>query len=763
MSMERHDQYDKDNRDNQDLTNIVNVLPIEILLMIIEKNIIGHIDNWDDIFKFNNVAKAITEEIANIPLICKAFNDMKLSISKMAYNLINKKFKILEDKARDEYVALSRYEIKSRLIKVRKELKKDKFYNIDGFDASVIYDIVKVLMFNSYCDIEDYLIIDAANVVFIWAVIHGNKSIIDLLLKSKVDLIKYNNLNCNKLPEKSVLSIAMTIYDENGTLPADYCALAMAACQEDESMADFLISKGSDVGQAFIFSAGAGYINPMEYFISKKSHLISKDEIRDALLIAIDYRRIEAVKLILSLGIDVNDINGSLFEVVEDYKPSRKIAELLLDNGANINYKYTNDLKNALQVAIESRNYKSAQMFINRGIDINSRDINGDSPLISLIKFRSEPEVKEWRILYTREIVQSLFDKNIDVNTKDNNDKSALMWAAELTDIEIVNLLIRGGANVNAQDKSGFTALIYALKSGNKDTVKLLIANGADYVGVLFNTVKSDSIEAMDFLIDCGINVNIQYTNGCTALVYALKLGKIDMAKTLLANGARFCTDSLFYVVKNGHCDILKILLRLGASVNIYNLSGETTLICAVKNGHIEIAKLLIKNGVNIDAQDNNGCTALIYALGSNQMNMVGLLLANKADIANNLLFAAKNGCYRIANMIIKLGVNIDTHNLFGETALMVAVRSNHIDVVRLLLKNKSNINAKNIHGRNSLMLAVESQNVDMVKLLINNGININCKDKYGNSALTWAFQTGNNDIIKLIILKMPSTNKSNP
>jgi len=208
MSMENSNQYskynqdstenNKDTRDNQGSANIVNVLPIEILSMIIEKNMMTHIDNWQDIFELNNIIKNMSKEIATFDCLCKAFNDMKPHLISIRDNLVDKKFKILKDKICDEFAALPEEKRRDALIKLVKQLNSASIclveqldsapicFDIGRFNVSEIYDVAKALIFNSYCDIEDHLIIDAANAVFIWAEIHGNRPIIDVLLKSGV-------------------------------------------------------------------------------------------------------------------------------------------------------------------------------------------------------------------------------------------------------------------------------------------------------------------------------------------------------------------------------------------------------------------------------------------------------------------------------------------------------------------------------------------------------------------------------------------------
>jgi ankyrin repeat protein len=55
-----------------------------------------------------------------------------------------------------------------------------------------------------------------------------------------------------------------------------------------------------------------------------------------------------------------------------------------------------------------------------------------------------------------------------------------LIDAAEKGDIKKVKALIKAGADVNAKDKEGGTALMYAKNEGHGDIVKILKAAGAN-------------------------------------------------------------------------------------------------------------------------------------------------------------------------------------------------------------------------------------------------------------------------------------------
>ena len=59
--------------------------------------------------------------------------------------------------------------------------------------------------------------------------------------------------------------------------------------------------------------------------------------------------------------------------------------------------------------------------------------------------------------------VSELIEKGADVNMKNNEGHTPLMWAACNRNAGTVKKLIKAGADVNAQDNLGKTALMYAV------------------------------------------------------------------------------------------------------------------------------------------------------------------------------------------------------------------------------------------------------------------------------------------------------------
>jgi ankyrin repeat protein len=66
---------------------------------------------------------------------------------------------------------------------------------------------------------------------------------------------------------------------------------------------------------------------------------------------------------------------------------------------------------------------------------------------------------------------------------------------------------------------------------------------------------------------------------------------------------------------RHGRNDILSVLIKRGANVNVRIIRQETALITASKNGLVEcVRQLLAVDGIEVDAFNLKHYTALIYA-----------------------------------------------------------------------------------------------------------------------------------------------------
>ena len=81
---------------------------------------------------------------------------------------------------------------------------------------------------------------------------------------------------------------------------------------------------------------------------------------------------------------------------------------------------------------------------------------------------------------YTAREVQDLINAGADVNARNNQGITVLMFAAWDGSAEVVELLINAGADINARDDDDMTVLMFAAWSSSAEVVELLINAGAD-------------------------------------------------------------------------------------------------------------------------------------------------------------------------------------------------------------------------------------------------------------------------------------------
>lgn len=118
---------------------------------------------------------------------------------------------------------------------------------------------------------------------------------------------------------------------------------------------------------------------------------------------------------------------------------------------------------------IAKNNIDVCNLFIEAGMDINSRDSAG-TPLICSAARSGKKEMVEW-------IISKGAD--IDAVSKDRG-YSAVIDAVWKADVDMVTTLIKHGANLNFISRDGQNSLILATGNGRIPICKILVSNGAD-------------------------------------------------------------------------------------------------------------------------------------------------------------------------------------------------------------------------------------------------------------------------------------------
>jgi ankyrin repeat protein len=193
----------------------------------------------------------------------------------------------------------------------------------------------------------------------------------------------------------------------------------------------------------------------------------------------------------------------------------------------------------------------------------------------------------------------ALLNSNADVNKRDKDGVTPLMWTAGEGSTSVVKDLIDKGADVKAKDNQGRTPVMSAAYKGFVEVVKLLLEKGAD--------------------------INAKDKNGWTALMFAasgenLKIIAIAKSKAVVKYGNT-----------GGTIDVINMLIEKGLDVNAGDKDGYTPLVTAAYVGHVAVVKLLIEKGADIDAKTQNGKTALSVAQAKGHADVVTFLKTHGA------------------------------------------------------------------------------------------------------------------------------------
>jgi ankyrin repeat protein len=424
----------------------------------------------------------------------------------------------------------------------------------------------------------------------------------------------------------------------------------------------------------------------------------------------------------------------------------------------------------ALHWAVRADDLPKVESLLAAGADAKAQDRYGLTP----VRLACENA--------NAQILRRLLDAGADPNSPDPQGTTALMIAARTAGgTEAVKLLLERGAAVNAIDSVHSTALMWAVRSNHPEVVDLLIHHDAE---INARTRKGDppAWRAPD---SGGGSHGLGIVRGgwpergyreptpgeMTALLYAARDGRIDMARTLIAANANVNqveangVSPLLMAISNNHIDVARLLLEHGAGVNAdVNASdwwGRTPLWTAVDLRDLEVNKTddngvdrpaalqliqaLLDRGANVNARtkeqpplrrwlmpisdiswvDFTGQTAFLRAALSADLAVMHLLLDKGAD-PNIATFAGTTP------MMAAAGVNYVGGQTYSES-------KQFLEAVQLCLEKGADVNAVNSMGIAAVIGAANRGSDDILELLVKKGASLDVKDKQGRTPLVWA------------------------
>lgn len=119
----------------------------------------------------------------------------------------------------------------------------------------------------------------------------------------------------------------------------------------------------------------------------------------------------------------------------------------------------------------------------------------------------------------------------------------------------------------------------------------------------------------------------------------------------------------------------------------------------------------------------------------------------------NELKFftAAKQGRLSQVKAMLSAGMNVNSKNTAGRTALMGAAYYGNKSIVKELVAEGVDVNLADEQGTTALMLAVANKRIEIVDVLLIAGADVTLADKKEKTALTMAEKTKDKKLIKLL------------
>jgi uncharacterized protein len=319
----------------------------------------------------------------------------------------------------------------------------------------------------------------------------------------------------------------------------------------------------------------------------------------------------------------------------------------------------------------------------------------------------------------------TLLRAKADVNAAQPDGATALAWAVYLGQDTMAEALLNAGAKANTTDEYGETPVTLAAANGDADLVQRLIAAGGnaraarwDGESAVMIAAGAGSLGAVKQLVLHGADVNVaDPIKGQTPLMWAAAEGHSDVVTGLVEMGANVnavskggFTPLLFSITKNDLASI-KTLLKAGAKVNVALASGNTPLMVAMQYRYTDVALVLIEAGADFTVKDRAGNTMLHLAATQGDLKLVNELLARKVDPnARTPKSAAPVNARGGGGGFGRGGGAGD------QTPLLVAAKSDHLEVMKALIAAGADTTAKAQDGSTLLLSAAAGSRLETIK-----------------------------------------------
>jgi ankyrin repeat protein len=438
---------------------------------------------------------------------------------------------------------------------------------------------------------------------------------------------------------------------------------------------------------------------------------------RTPLSIATEIGDIDMIKLLVELGANVNLADDFVWPSLRDfsfksYFPSDEFLREVdcFVKGARCG----TNCRKPLLVAAEFQHSEVLNLLLEAKADINTRDAEGRTALTWAISRKLEKTVE-----------LLLSNPEIDINCRDMNGQSPFALAAGMGNVCMLEKLLKQGPDVNSEDDNQKTPLLLAATNRCLEAVEFLLKIpeiDVDHVDDHGRTpfsfaAEKDSLPIMQALLNKQADPHRLDNRGCTSFWWLLQTRHAWLSSPQPPNVADWDPSSLQALI----CALPTPYKK--------DPSGRDWLSWAASYGDEEIVRCLLQCGeeVNVNARDDTretfSKTPLIWALEGEHDSVIDLL-KDGDNISLHLLVegirsASKEYCLRLMRALLQAGYNLNQTDMNGRTPLHSACRTDDKEIVSILINANAKLSCKDHTGNTPLQIALHAKSKIVVDTLL--------------------------------------------
>ncbi|KAI1180646.1 hypothetical protein F4777DRAFT_528793 [Nemania sp. FL0916] len=270
----------------------------------------------------------------------------------------------------------------------------------------------------------------------------------------------------------------------------------------------------------------------------------------------------------------------------------------------------------------------------------------------------------------------------------------------------------------------------------------------------------SDKLETLfrsrDDLLETSLPYELKEDGGVevlsiTLLALAAALGKTSIVEYLLEQNAnvnsrdpKYGETALHLASRNGHIEVVDLLLSRHAAVNLEGRNGLSPLHLAARYARTDIAASLLDAKANLSQRDNNRNTPFITASLYGQLEALKLLWErgskdqlNEANIASNgpLHVACYNNRLDTVKWLLSVGAAVDKPGMKKRSSLILACEKGYVEVIEMLLNHGADLHRgyDSLHQSPILWSCYHAQ-LQSLKTVLKRGALVRSVDDQGNT-----------------------------